>query len=171
MVARITAVPGEVAWNELPTIVAPVVPALCTLQTIVLCVAFAGATVDVRVRAVPAVAVVGTPVIAVTGTCVPEVIVPIVIVIVLTLLSASHTPITAVLVLAFGVVGVPEMTPAELMDMPSGRLCAKNEYGALPPEAPPLTFMFITEAVVELGMLNEEWWVKVKPPAVAATAP
>jgi len=66
-VAVTTAVPAAVALKVLPLIVAPVVPAFLTLHTIVLFVAFAGATVPVSVSGVPAVALAGTPVISVTA--------------------------------------------------------------------------------------------------------
>ena len=68
MVARITVVPAAVVERVLPEMDAPVVPALITLQVMVLLVAFAGATVPERVSGVPAVAEVGTSEMPVTGT-------------------------------------------------------------------------------------------------------
>ena len=50
----------------LPVMVAPVVPALCTLQMMVWLVALLGTTVPVNSNGVPAVAALGTPVMSVT---------------------------------------------------------------------------------------------------------
>ena len=68
MVARMVAVPAAVVERMLPEMDAPVVPALATLQVMVLFVAFAGSTVPERVSGVPAVAEVGTSERPVTGT-------------------------------------------------------------------------------------------------------
>ena len=69
MVAVTVTVPAAVVLRILPpVIVAPVVPALLTLQVMFLFVAFAGFTVPASVSGVPDVAEDGTPVILVTGT-------------------------------------------------------------------------------------------------------
>jgi hypothetical protein len=68
IVARTETVPAAVVFNVLPLMVAPVVPALTTIQVIVLLVAVAGLTVPVSASPVPAVAVEGTPVMLVTAT-------------------------------------------------------------------------------------------------------
>ena len=68
MVARMVAVPAAVVERVLSEMEAPVVPALTTLQVMVLLVASAGATVPERVRLSPAVAEVGTPEMPVTAT-------------------------------------------------------------------------------------------------------
>jgi hypothetical protein len=68
IVALTVTVPAAVVFSVLPVIVAPVVPAFWTLHIIgAWFVASDGTTVPVRVRGVPAVAVVGTPVILVTA--------------------------------------------------------------------------------------------------------
>ena len=68
MVAVTVTVPAAVVFKVLPEMVAPVLPADFTLQTMVLLVALVGATVPVSVSGVPAVAAVGTPVMFVTAT-------------------------------------------------------------------------------------------------------
>jgi hypothetical protein len=67
-VAVTAAVPAALAVKVLPLTTAPVVPALVTVQVLVFLVAFAGSTVPLRVRGVPAVAAEGRPLIFVTGT-------------------------------------------------------------------------------------------------------
>ena len=70
MVALTVAVPAPVVFKILPLVIfAPVVPAFCTLQTIVWLVALEGKTVPVSVRGSVAVASVGISVISVTGIC------------------------------------------------------------------------------------------------------
>ena len=69
MVAVTMAVPAPVVFKVLPLLIlAPVVPALLTDQTIVWLVALLGVTVPLKVRGVPTVAVVGTLVIPDTAT-------------------------------------------------------------------------------------------------------
>ena len=67
MVANMVAVPSAVVLKMLPVMVAPVVPALCTLHVMVWLVALLGTTVPVNSNGVPAVAALGTPVMSVTG--------------------------------------------------------------------------------------------------------
>ena len=70
IVAKIVAVPAAVVFNIHPPpegeMVAPVVPALCTLHVMVWLVALLGTTVPVNSNGVPAVAALGTPVMSVT---------------------------------------------------------------------------------------------------------
>jgi hypothetical protein len=69
MVALMVAVPAAVVLRILPPVmVAPVVPAFCTLHTMVLLVAVVGTTVPVSVSGEVTVAVVGMPVMSVTAT-------------------------------------------------------------------------------------------------------
>ena len=68
MVAVTVTVPAAEVSSTSPLTVAPVVPALWTLQVMAWFVAPAGATVPLKVRGWPAVAVVGTPVMPVTAT-------------------------------------------------------------------------------------------------------
>ena len=68
MVAVIEILPVPVVFKVLPLIVAPVVPALLTVHTIVLLVALLGVTVLLRVKGVPTVAHEGTPVMFDTAT-------------------------------------------------------------------------------------------------------
>jgi hypothetical protein len=57
---------------------------------------------------------------------------------------------------AAAVVGVPEMTPSALIDNPAGRSGELNEYGSVPPDAPPDTLMFVIAVpVADAGMSNE----------------
>ena len=69
IVAFTLTVPTAVVVKVLPLIVAPVVPALSTVHTIVLFVAFDGLTVAVNANGTPAVAVAGTSVMLDTGIC------------------------------------------------------------------------------------------------------
>ena len=68
MVALTVAVPAAVVLKIAPEMVAPVVPAACTLHVMVLLVAWFGTTVPVRVSGVPAAVVAGTSEMSVTGT-------------------------------------------------------------------------------------------------------
>ena len=61
------------------------------------------------------------------------------------------------------VVGVPEMTPAELMVIPAGSPVALNAYGVVPPTAPPETSMLVIAVpTVEAGISYAPLSVKLK---------
>ena len=68
MVAVKTTLPALVGVTLVPLMLVIPAPAVLTLQTMVLLVAFAGLTVPPRVSGVPAVPELGTPVMFVTGT-------------------------------------------------------------------------------------------------------
>ena len=69
IVAVTVTTPGPVVFSVEPSgIVAPVVPAVLTLQTMVVLVALDGSTVPARVKDPPGVASDGTPVMFVTAT-------------------------------------------------------------------------------------------------------
>jgi len=69
-------------------------------------------------------------------------------------------------------VGVPEITPAVLIEIPAGSPVALNVYAPTPPDAPRVTLIGVIAApTVDTGILNAGSWVKARGTIGIVTAP